>query len=85
MVICAVIGCHNRSGRDPVSFHKFPKLTDYQGQVDCELRINRLVGFLAAISREDIDLSALDDYRVCSSKHLSLHLIIIWMPMIKMQ
>ena len=37
MVMCAVIGCYKCSGRDPVSFHKFPKLIDYQGQADYEL------------------------------------------------
>jgi len=71
MVICAVIGCSNRSGRDSakgVSFYKLPKVTDYQGQRDRELRQKRLDGFLAAISREDIDPTTTEehDYRVCS-------------------
>ena len=76
MVICAVINCSNRSDRESakgVSFYKFPKVTDYQGQKDCELRQKRLDGFLAAISRDDIDPATLEehDYRVFSRHFVS--------------
>ena len=69
MVICVVIGCSNRSGRDKeFSYFRIPAVTDHQGKEDLELRKKRRDGYLAAISREDIDVDSLDKYRICS-KH----------------
>ena len=69
MVICAVIGCSSRSERDKhLHFYRFPVLTDHQGKKDYELRKKRLDGFLATVSRQDINYKSLQkhDYRVCS-------------------
>ena len=69
MVICAVIGCSARFERDKwLSFHRFPVLMKRFGEKDFELRKKRLDGYLAAISREDIDPKLIEehDYRICS-------------------
>ena len=67
MVICVVIGCSKRSERDKdVSFHRIPAVSDHQGVADHDLRKRRRDGYLAAISREDLDYSSLDKYRICS-------------------
>ena len=69
MVICAVIGCSACSERDKwLTFHRFPVLTKCFGEKDFELRKKRLDGYLAAISREDIDPKSIEehDYRICS-------------------
>ena len=69
MVICAVIGCSSRSERHKhLHFYRFPAVTDHQGKKDYELRKKRLDGFLAAVSRQDINYKSLQkhDYRVCS-------------------
>ena len=63
MVICAVIGCSARSDREKdLSFFRLPMVTNHQGKNDYELgkndyelRKKRLDGYLAAISREDIN------------------------------
>ena len=81
MVQCCVIGCTNRS--DPrngkvalsttskVPLYRLPKVTERYGKADFELRRKRPAGFLAAISRDDINPTTLNehDYRVCS-RHL---------------
>ena len=41
------------------------KITDHYGEADLELRKKRRDGYLAAISREDLDLTALHKYKVC--------------------
>jgi len=64
MVICSVINCSNqtrsRSSKritlgSKVSFYRFPAVTDYYGEKDFELRKKCLDGYLAAISRDDIN------------------------------
>ena len=40
-------------------------MTDTYGEKEMELRKNRRDGFLAATSREDLDLTALHKYKVC--------------------
>ena len=68
-VICAVIGCSVRSDRDKdLSFLRLPTVTNNQGKEDYELRKKHLDGYLAAISREDINLKSIHehDYRACS-------------------
>ena len=85
MVLCCVIDCSNRS--DPhrghaapntaskvsVSLYRLPKVTERYGKADFELRKKRLAGFLAAISRDDINPATLDehDYRVCERHFVS--------------
>ena len=71
MVISIVIGCSNCSDRYPdcevFSFHRIPAVSDYQGKKDYELRKERRDGYLRAISREDLDIRSLDNYRICSA------------------
>ena len=55
MVICVVVGCSKRSGRDKdVSFYRIPAVSGHQGAQDFDLRKRRRDGYLAAISREDL-------------------------------
>jgi len=79
MVGCAVIGCSNRSDPHPghassikVSLYQLPALFD-QNLKDFELRKKHLAGYLAAISRDDINPASLEehDYRVCSRHFVS--------------
>ena len=72
MVICVVVGCSKRSDRDKdVSFYRIPAVHCLHGKEDFELRKKRRDGYLAAISREDIDTSALHKYRICSRHFVS--------------
>ena len=67
MVICVVVGCSKRSERDKdVSFHRIPAVSDHQGAEDFDIRKRRRDGYLAAISRQDLDYNSLDKYRICS-------------------
>lgn len=72
MVICCVIGCSKRSDRDKdVSFCRIPSATKYYGEREYELRKKRQDGYLAAISRQDIDVNSLEKYRICSRHFIS--------------
>ena len=67
MVICVVIGCSKRSDRDKdVSFYRIPAVRRYNGKRELELSIRRRDGYLAAIFRENVDINALEKYRICS-------------------
>ena len=82
MVYCCVVGCFNRSDRGPdsrrnlypnregehnVSFFRILAIIQNQGKLELELSKQRRDGFVAAISREDLDLNDLDKYRICSN------------------
>ena len=54
MVICAIVGCSNRSGRDNVTFHRLPAVVKHQGPQMLEITSERRKAWLAAISREDL-------------------------------
>ena len=72
MVLCVVIGCLKCSERDKeVSFHRLPAVHDREGKEDFELRKKRRDGYLAAISREDIDVNELQKYRICLLQFVS--------------
>ena len=86
MVISAVINCSNQAShrrykdrtsgsKKKVSYYRFPAVTDYYGKKDFELRKKRLDGYLAAISRDDINPATLvledHDYRVYSRHFMS--------------
>ena len=61
MVICVVVSCSKRSDRDKdVSFHRIPTVRRYYGKRELELSIKRRDGYLAAISRENIHINALE-------------------------
>ena len=72
MVICVVVGCTKRSDRDKdVTFHRIPAVHCRHGKKDFELRKKRRDGYLAAISRQNIDEHALYKYRICSRHFVS--------------
>ena len=48
-----------------ISFYSIPTVTDRYGEAELELRKKRRDGFLAAISREDLDMTVLHKYKVC--------------------
>ena len=48
--------------------YSIPTVTDRYGQAELELHKKRRDGFLAAISREDLDMTSLHKYKVCE-KH----------------
>jgi len=69
MVRYAVYGCKVRLDEGKkVSFFSIP---DYQGKADYELRKKCRDGYLAAISREDIDTSVLHKYKICAKHFIS--------------
>ena len=66
MILCTIVCCSNRSDDGSViSFYSIPTVTDRYGEAEFELRKKRRDGFLAAISREDLDMTALHKYKVC--------------------
>ena len=74
MVLCAAVGCSNRSGqghnkdRKKVRFFRIPAIIRHTDKRDLELSTKRRNGYLAAISRDDLTAEMLEnsDYRVCS-------------------
>ena len=77
MVLCVVVGCSNRSGRDKrghkkdrkkCRFFRIPGIIRHMDKRDLELTTKRRDGYLAAISRDYLTAEMLDnsDYRVCS-------------------
>ena len=86
MVYCCIVGCFNCSDQGPgchrnlcpnqegdhnVSFYRIPAIIQNQGKLELELSKRRRDGFVAAISREDLDLNDLEKYRVCSNHFVS--------------
>ena len=72
MVLCVVIGCSKRSERDKdVSFYRLPAVHDREGKEDFELQKKRRDRYLAAISRQDIDVDELYKYRIYSLHFVS--------------
>ena len=58
MVICVVICCSNRSdGVKRISFYRVPALTSHYGEREIELSMRRRAAFLAATSREDLNVN----------------------------
>ena len=69
MVLSAIIGCSNRSGRDKdVGLHQFPKKTKNQGKATIELCIKRRVKWRAAINRKFEKDAKWEGLHLCS-KH----------------
>ena len=72
MVICMVISCSMQSDRDKgISFYRIPAVIRDCYECELELSIRRRDGFLAAVSREDIDIKGLEKYRICSHHFIS--------------
>ena len=77
MVLCVVVGCSSRSGRDKgVSFYRIPTVVTTRGSAERELTQKRRDGYLAAISRDDLKEKILQNDRICA-KHASLHISMI--------
>ena len=72
MVLCIVIGCYKRSGRDKdVSFYRIPKVINTRGKQEYELSKKRRAGYLSAISRDDLTEITLVNERICSRHFVS--------------
>jgi len=72
MVICCVAGCSKCSGCDSdVRFFRIPAIIWHRDIHDLELSQQRRDGLIAAISRQDLDVNALEKYRICSRHFVS--------------
>ena len=72
MVICAFVRCSNCSGRDKVLFFRIPKVRTSECQRVRDSSAARRTGFLAAISRDELDSEQkIDDACVCSRHFIS--------------
>ncbi len=72
MVICAVVGCGNRSKRDKnKSFFRLPTVLTHQGTETESLSRKRQKSWLAKIRREDISSEQYYNIRVCSDHFIS--------------
>ena len=66
MVLCSIVGCSNRSGRDKVSYHRLPAIIYHQGEQMLAISTERRRASLAAISRVDLTEDGLHNVYVCS-------------------
>ena len=72
MVICAVFGCGNRSGRDKgIKFFRLPSVLTNQGRETECLSEKRRDTWLVRINRKDILLEQYYNTRVCSNHFVS--------------
>ena len=74
-VICCIIGCSNRSGRDKVSFYSIPTIIKNQGEKTQALSEERRHLWLRRISRAE---TPTNNWRVCS-KHFHSGRSQVWM------
>ena len=59
------------------SYYKIPPVVSDKGEREFELSLRRRDGYLAAISRADLDISNLGNYRICSRHFASgSHMIV---------
>jgi len=65
MVICAVFGCSNKSGKVKVSYHSIPKIITGQGELVKALTTRRRLAWIKAINRKDLVGTKLDAAVVC--------------------
>ncbi|GFW36420.1 THAP-type domain-containing protein [Trichonephila clavipes] len=68
MVMCGMIGCSNRSGRDRVSFYRLPGTQRAADPAKKDLQLLRRAVWLTRICREDIvkDEKKLRHFRICN-------------------
>ena len=72
MVLCVVVGCSSRSGREKgVSFYRIPTVVTTRGSAERELTQKRRDGYLAAISRDDLTEKILQNDRICAKHFIS--------------
>jgi len=74
MVQCVCINCTEWSDDgSKVSLHRIPAVRRDRSEREFELSSKRKDGFLAALSRDDMDVSRLDKYRICLRHFISGH------------
>ena len=79
MVIRVVVGCSKRSDcNKDVSFHRIPTVRRHYREREFELLLRRRDGYLAAISRENIDINNLEKYRICSRHFVKNPCVDLW-------
>ena len=66
MVLCSIVGCSNRSGRDKISYHRLPAIIYHQGEQMLMISTERHQAWLAAISRADLTEDRLHNVCMCS-------------------
>ena len=72
MVICAIVGCGNRSNRDKEKrFYRLPSIISHQGAQTESLSRDRQEAWLAKIKRKDILPKQYYNIRVCSDHFIS--------------
>lgn len=72
MVICAVLKCGNRSGRDKDKrFFRLPSVISHQGEKSLEISQQRQLEWLARIKRKDLPPEQYSNTRVCSDHFIS--------------
>ena len=72
MVLCIVIGCSKRSGRDKdVSFFSIPTIISHRIKKDRKLSTERRAGLFSVISRADLTDKILQNDRICSRHFIS--------------
>ena len=71
MVLCMIVGCSNRSGRDNgVYFARVPSVVTNQGKAE-NLSRERRSRWISAISRDDLTDNILENDRVCGRHFVS--------------
>ena len=70
MVLCVVVGCSSKNGKDKgLGFFRIPKIITNQGEEQEELTTRRRKEWISAVSRDDATNNrVLESERVCS-KH----------------
>ena len=72
MVSCVCIKCSKWSDVDKdISFYRIPAIRKDRDETELELILQRRDGYLAAISRESLEINNLDKYRTCSRHFIS--------------
>ena len=66
MVLCMIVGCGSKSGRDKgLYFARVPSVVTNQGEEAQELSKERRSRWVSAISRDDLTEEILENDRVC--------------------
>ena len=72
MVLCMLVGCRNRSGRDKdIYFARVPSVVTNQGEEAEMLSHERRSCWISAISRADLTDEILNNDRVCGRHFVS--------------
>ena len=72
MVLCMIVGCGNKSGRDKgLYFARVPSVVTNQGEEAQELSKERRSCWISAISRDDLTEEILENDRVCEKHFVS--------------